>query len=265
MFQDYFVMYSDKNTINNIPDGIFGNTPGDGKPESEGLSSADMKRMLYLLSHDFREPLRMIHSFVQIIEKDYLSNIDANGKEYLSFIYNGVKRLRSMLDGLLLFYRISNKEVAITEISLNQLVDSIREALFLKYKDTKVIINRMPLPNIKGDYDLVKEIFFQVLENAIVHNMNTEITISIEYIRTENACYIGIKDNGKGIDEKQMERVFDILQSFDTENKGSGIGLSVAKKIMEKHGGAIEILSEKQRGTAIHLHFSTHSILSENE
>jgi light-regulated signal transduction histidine kinase (bacteriophytochrome) len=200
----------------------------------------------------------MIYSFIEILEDQYKERFDEEGKQYLGFITNGAKRMQVMLDDLLSYSRINSNDEPVEMVNLNALISDVLINFEAVIRDTKTIVTLGELEVIKGVPSLLSRLFQNLLSNSIKYNRGIP-EISIWSEKKDNSISIFIKDNGIGIDTDQFEHIFGIFKRLHTlqEYPGSGIGLSVCKRIMIKHHGDIKVLASSKEGSVFHLEFIT--------
>ncbi|TVP50400.1 MAG: PAS domain S-box protein [Mongoliibacter sp.] len=224
----------------------------DARAKELAHSNAELEQFAYIASHDLQEPLRMVTGFLKQIEKNYGDILDDKGKKYIHFAVDGAVRMKNIILDLLEFSRVGkdldNKEV----FSLNDLVD---EVLYLNRKsveEKKAIIKSDQLPDIQYFKTPLFQVFKNLIENAIKYShphKRPEIKISCE----ESSDYwtISISDNGIGIEKEYFDKVFILFQRLHTREKylGTGMGLAIAKKIVEGLGGEIWVDSIPEKGS----------------
>ena len=215
-------------------------------------SNKELQQFAYVASHDLREPLRMISSFTQLLASKYGNRLGKEADEYINFAVDGAKRMHNLINALLSYSRIQTKGQEFTRLDMNRVLKTALENLSIGIAETKANITFGDLPGISGDEGQITQLFQNLIGNAIKFNKNLpQIHISA---KGENGNYIfSVKDNGIGIEEKYFERIFIIFQRLDCngEYSGTGIGLSICKSIVERHGGRIWVESEVDKGTTI--------------
>ena len=216
-------------------------------------SNNDLQQFAYIASHDLQEPLRMVSSFLQLIEKKIDGKLDNEGKEYIKYAVDGAKRMYELLNGLLAYSRIETKGDKLCEVDMNEVLNNVKSNLSLVIKETNAIIHCKPLPTIFADNEQMIRLMQNLIENGIKFSKGVpQITLSSSETGDQNI--ISVKDNGIGIESKYFERIFKIFQRLHgPENyKGTGIGLAICKRIVERHGGKIFIESEPGKGSTFY-------------
>jgi PAS domain S-box-containing protein len=217
-----------------------------------GLSNKELEQFAYVASHDLQEPLRMITSFLGLIEKRYTDVLDAKGKQYINFAVDGAKRMKDIILDLLEFSRIGNIQDSKKPIRTS---DLLREVFILnekaiKEKQAKIHIGE--LPDIVGYVSPMVQVFQNLITNALKYQKVGEIPeIRIEGKENEHEWLFSVQDNGIGIDSEFREKIFVIFQRLHQKEQytGSGIGLAICKKIVELHGGKIWVESTPGAGS----------------
>ncbi len=206
----------------------------------------------YVASHDMQEPLRTIRSFSELLENRYNDQLDQKGKEYLSFISESSKRLSQLINGLLNYSKIG-LEQSYEEIDTNQLVEEIIRDLEFQINETQIVISLDDLPIIKADPLGIRQVFQNLITNAIkfrTKNGNPQVWVSCKSDKQGHT--FEIKDNGLGIAPQFQNQIFNIFQRLHSKNEieGTGIGLSLCKKVIELHKGKIWVESILGRGSS---------------
>lgn len=209
----------------------------------------ELENYFFLASHDLQEPNRTIISFLTNLEKNYHQNIDEKGRKYIKYAIDGAYYMRKSILNLQEHTKVG-KDLEISNINLNLTL----ERIINEYQQTLTKDNLFltQLPTIKTDGNLIYLIFKNIIDNAIkFKKTDEEIRIKITYTENKTQWEFKITDNGIGIDEEYFEKVFQLFQRLDsnTENKGTGVGLSITKKAIEKLGGKIILHSKKNEGS----------------
>ncbi|MDP1746333.1 MAG: ATP-binding protein, partial [Bacteroidota bacterium] len=204
-------------------------------------------------SHDLQEPLRMVTSYLQLLENRYKDKLDQDAKDFISFAVDGSNRMRSLIHSLLEYSRI-NRVKAFEIIDVNILLKEVLENLSTAIKENKATIKINDLPKINGDPILINQLFQNLIQNAIKfkNTRNPEIDISCKEEKDE---YIfSVKDNGIGIQKEYIDKIFIIFKRLHSKEEypGTGMGLAICKKIVERHGGKIWVESEFGKGSTFY-------------
>ena len=215
------------------------------------IVNENLELLAYSLSHDLREPLRMVGSFLALLQRKYVDSLDSKGQTYLKFAADGAKRLSGMLTGLLEYHKAGN--IVINEtVDLNKVLLEVKEILQTVIKESKVEIISAKLPIVKGSFAGYQQVFQNLISNSIkfVPKGRTP-RISIEVSENNHLFTFAIKDNGIGIPEKRYQEVFMMFKRLhnSSDYEGTGMGLSMVKRTVERMNGKIWVTSEKDKGS----------------
>lgn len=218
-------------------------------------SNAELEQFAYVASHDLQEPLRMVTSFLVLLEKKYKDSIDDTGKKYIHFAVDGAKRMRQIILDLLDFSRIGRSDIEVRELNLYKLINEI-ELLYSKQIDEKnATIIKGPLPLINAPEAPLRQLFQNLISNALKYSRkDIPVQIHISAESFDDCWQFSVADNGIGINEEYHEKIFVIFQRLHNKEEfsGTGIGLAVTKKIIEKLGGRIWIASTEGKGSTFY-------------
>lgn len=219
--------------------------------EELARSNADLEQFAYVASHDLREPLRMIASYLQLLERRYRAHLDETANEYVQFAVDGAKRMQKLIDGLLAFSRAGRHGQPFTATDLNPLLDHVCQDLQFAIADAQATVRRGVLPIIHCDPVQLGQVFQNLIGNALKFRASHSVEIDISASASGSAWQFEVKDNGIGFAADQSERIFALFQRLHTPDKypGTGLGLAICKKIIERHGGEIVAHSTRGKGT----------------
>ena len=213
-------------------------------------SNAELEQFAYVASHDLQEPLRMVTSYLQLLEQRYKGKYDADADEFINFAVDGAKRMKRLIDDLLAFSRVGTrgKELVATdcEVVLKQTLTNLQLAI----EESDAAITHDPLPTVLADEVQLEQLFRNLIGNAIKFRSRAQPEIHIEAERQNGDWCLSVRDNGIGIDPQYSDRIFIIFQRLHTreEYPGTGIGLAICKRIVERHSGRIWVESEAGKG-----------------
>jgi PAS domain S-box-containing protein len=202
----------------------------------------ELQQFAYVASHDLQEPLRTVTSYMQLVEKRYKNKLDSEGEEYIHYAVDGAARMNMLIKDLLTYSRVGTHAMPFEEVNCKTVLDTALDNLYHSIQENNASIKiDTPLPVIHADPLQMGLLFQNLLSNAIKFKGKEQPEIHITAEEDEEHWRFAIKDNGIGIDKEYADRVFVIFQRLHTRQKypGSGIGLSVCKKIVERHGGKI--------------------------
>jgi PAS domain S-box-containing protein len=225
-------------------------------------SNKELENFAYVASHDLQEPLRMVSSFTQLLEQKYKDNLDEKALEYIHFAVDGSKRMYDLLNGLLDYSRIKTKGKEFKQVNLNLTLESAKKNLTLTIKERNAIIKSDELPSFHADESQMIHLFQNLISNSIKFSTNDpRIFISSQ---SDNDQYvISVKDEGIGIESQYFEKIFQIFQRLHPKEQyeGTGIGLAICRRIVERHGGRIWVESEIGKGSTFFFTISKSSQL----
>jgi PAS domain S-box-containing protein len=219
------------------------------------ISNAELEQFAYVASHDLQEPLRMITSFLTLLEKRYNHIIDEKGRQYIGFAVDGGIRMRQIITDLLEFSRVGRTEDKIEKIDLNELVNEILSLHSQQIKDVHAIVKCKKLPSLNTYKTPMRQVFQNLINNGLkYHRDGVAPEISISVRSAGKFWQFAVSDNGIGIGNAYLDKIFIIFQRLHNKDKysGTGIGLSITKKIIESMGGSIRVESEEGKGSTFY-------------
>ncbi|MDG5817496.1 PAS domain S-box protein [Natronococcus sp. A-GB7] len=214
-------------------------------------SNERLEQFAYAASHDLQEPLRMVTSYLGLIENRYGDEFDADGEEFLAYAVDGAERMREMIDALLEYSRVETQGDPFEPIELEGVVDDVLADLRLRIEETDAEIERGTLPRVSGDGSQVRQVVQNLLENAITYSGDEPPRVRIDADRRGSRWAISVRDEGIGIDPDEQGRVFTVFNRLHSaeEYDGTGIGLALCERIVERHDGEIRVDSEPGEGS----------------
>lgn len=212
-------------------------------------SNKELEQFAYVASHDLQEPLRMVSSFTQLLAQRYEYKLDEDGKEYIRYAVEGSKRMYDLINGLLAYSRIQMKGGEFKMVNMNRVVEHAARNLNLFFQEKNIYLVSKDLPLIMADEGQMIQLIQNLLSNSIKFSPSgSKITISSKSENKDDL--IMIRDEGIGIEPQYFEKIFKIFQQLEPSRyKGTGIGLAVCKRIVERHGGRIWVESEAGKGS----------------
>ncbi len=213
-------------------------------------SNQDLEQFAYVASHDLQEPLRAVSSYCDLLQKRYGEELDDRGRHYITQAVAGSRRMSDMINALLAFSRVRTRGGAFEPVDSGHLVDEALANLEGAIQTSGAMVRIATLPEIVADGPQVVRVFQNLIANAIKFCNSSAPTIDISAERRDGAWEFSVRDNGIGIDPEYAERIFVIFQRLQgrDEQSGSGIGLAICKRIVERHGGTIRVESEPDQG-----------------
>ena len=217
-------------------------------------SNRELEQFAYITSHDLREPLRMITSFLQLLERRYRDELDKDAHEFIGYAVDGAKRLDTMTNDLLKYSKISSQKREIAPVNFEHVMEEALINLKVQIEENNAVITHDPLPTIDGDEQLEVQLLQNLIGNSIKYRSQETPKIHISSIEEKNQYLFSIKDNGIGMSPDHLEQIFTIFQRLHThaEYEGTGIGLAIAQKIVHQQGGEIWAESEPGKGTTFY-------------
>jgi len=215
-------------------------------------SNAELEQFAYVASHDLQEPLRMVASYTQLLAKRYKGRLDADADEFIAYAVEGASRMRQLIQDLLTYSRVGSRIRPMVGLSSGAVLDAALGNLRTAIEDAGATITRDVLPEISGDEVQLVQVFQNLVGNAIKYRGAEAPRVHVGARRAGDEWIFEIRDNGIGIDPQYFERIFQLFQRLHGRDQygGTGIGLTIARKIVERHGGRIWVESAAGRGSS---------------
>jgi signal transduction histidine kinase len=214
-------------------------------------SNAELEQFAYVASHDLQEPLRKVASFCQLLQRRYIGQLDARADQYIEFAVDGAKRMQALIDDLLAFSRVGRSERDAALVSCARALSQARVNLASEVRKSAVVIETSELPTVRAEFSLLTSLFQNLISNAIKFRGDRPPVIQITAAQRDDGFWLfSVADNGIGIEPEYADRIFVIFQRLHdrTAYAGTGIGLSMCRKIVEHYGGKIWLDTEYQDG-----------------
>ncbi|NUB89740.1 GHKL domain-containing protein [Haloterrigena sp. SYSU A121-1] len=213
-------------------------------------SNRSLEQFAYAASHDLQEPLRMVSSYLKLIEARYGDDLDGDADEFLEFAIGGADRMRSMIDALLEYSRVDSEGNPLEPTDLDAVLEEALADLQVKIDERDARITAETLPRVSGDPDQLRQVFQNLLSNAIEFSGDEPPRIHIRAERDGTEWRVAVEDDGIGIEPADQERIFDVFQRLHSheEYEGTGIGLALCQRIVDRHDGRIWVESEPDAG-----------------
>lgn len=217
-------------------------------------SNRDLEQFAYVASHDLQEPLRAVSGFVELLRRNTEKSLDAKTNEYINFAIDGAKRMQSLINGLLEYSRIGTQGKKPQKVNSKEALDEALARLQASIKETGAEITADGLPVVYFDDVQLSQLFQNLIGNAIKFRSDQTPRINISAVRKNSEWQFAVTDNGIGIEPQYADRIFQIFQRLHNREKypGTGIGLSICKKIVERHNGKIWVESKPEGGSTFY-------------
>ena len=198
----------------------------------------------------------MVTSYLQLIERRYTDQLDDEAEEFIDFAVDGAQRMREMIDGLLEYSRVETRGDPFEPVDLENVLDDVRADLQLTLQESDADLEVGPLPRVEGDASQLRQLFQNLLENAVEYSGDEPPRIRVEASRDGGSWVtVSVADEGIGIDPADADRIFEIFQRLHSreDHSGAGIGLALCERIVERHGGDIWVDSDPGEGATFYV------------
>ncbi|MDJ1504301.1 PAS domain S-box protein [Xanthocytophaga agilis] len=213
----------------------------------------------YTVAHDLRAPLRAINGYSAILSEDYAPILDAEGKRFCKIINDESRRMGQLIDDLLAFARLNRSQMELFPIALNEMVRDVFLSLTTETQRNRIHLQLEELPPMRGDISLMRQVWQNLIENAVKFSSKRDVAqIHIGWFKEGNESVYFIRDNGVGFDMKYMDKLFGVFQRFHkaSEFEGTGVGMAIVQRIIQRHGGRIWAESKVNEGTTFYFSFT---------
>jgi PAS domain S-box-containing protein len=219
--------------------------------EELARSNKDLEQFAYVSSHDLQEPLRAVAGFMSLLRQQHSDRLDAEASEYIGLAIAGAERMQALINDLLAYSRVGTQGVLLGAVSMKEVLDVAAANLSAAIGESHALISSDPLPNITADRPQMIQLMQNLVGNAIKFRGPRTTEIHVSARREENAWLFGVRDNGIGIEAEYHDRIFMIFQRLHSRTRypGTGIGLALCKRILERHSGKIWLESRPGEGT----------------
>lgn len=217
-------------------------------------SNADLEQFAYVASHDLKEPLRAVSGCVRLLQRRYEGKLDERADQYITLAVDGTVRMSALIDGLLAYARVASRGAEFHIVDCNEALETAIQNLSTAIQETGAVISVGPLPAVEGDTAQLASLFQNLIGNALKFRKEVAPQIAIAAECHGERWRFSVRDNGIGIEPQYFERIFGVFQQLHTRREfpGTGIGLAISKKIVERHGGTMWVDSTPGAGTTFY-------------
>ena len=217
-------------------------------------SNSELEQFAYVASHDLQEPLRIVSSYVQLLARRYKGRLDQDADEFIAYAVEGANRMKSLINDLLAYSRVSTRGKEFAAVRMEEAYERATQNLKLAIKDSAATVTRDPLPTVLADNLQMTQLLQNLISNAIKFRGASPPRVHVGVRRQDEHWLFFVRDNGIGIDPQYAERIFVIFQRLHNRDEypGTGIGLAICRKIIERHGGQIWVESQVGQGATFY-------------
>jgi chemotaxis family two-component system sensor kinase Cph1 len=208
-------------------------------------SNAELQQFAYIASHDLQEPLRTVQSYLQLLQRRYGQRLDADADEFIAFAVEGAQRMRDLVTDLLAYARVSSRARPFEATRLDEVVQEVLRTLEAAIAERHAEIVVTPLPTVQGDRNQLRQLYQNLVTNALKFNRDARPRVELSAERDGDGWRMWVSDNGIGLDPAYKDKIFEVFKRLygRDEFEGTGIGLAICKKIVERHRGEIGVES----------------------
>jgi PAS domain S-box-containing protein len=217
-------------------------------------SNERLEQFAYAASHDLQEPLRMVSSYLSLIERRYSDKLDDDGREFIEYAVDGADRMQEMIDALLAYSRVETEGEPFEQVDLEAVFEDVCQDFQLRITESDATVTTDSLPTVYGDEDQLRQVLGNLLSNAIEYSGDSPPTVEVSARRADGEWVVAVSDDGIGIDPEHADDIFEVFQRLHShdEHAGTGVGLALTQRIVERHGGDVWVESEPGEGATFY-------------
>jgi PAS domain S-box-containing protein len=214
-------------------------------------SNAELEKFAYIASHDLQEPLRMVASYTQLLQRRYAGRLDADADEFIGYAVDGAKRMRTLINELLTYSRVGSQGKPFAPVDLETVFDNVRHVLGPAISESHGVVTHDPLPTVTCDAIQIGQVLQNLIANALKFHGAAAPAVHVGAAKSDGEWVFSVRDNGMGIEPAYFERIFVIFQRLQSraDYPGTGMGLAICRRIIERHGGRIWVESKPDEGS----------------
>jgi len=222
-------------------------------------SNRELEQFAYVASHDLQEPLRMVSSYTELLERRYGDKLDDKAREFIGYAVDGAVRMQRLINDLLEFSRVSTRGKALQPVDVTRVLGTVRANLSVAIQDAGALVTNDALPTVMADETQLVQLLQNLIGNAIKFRGRERPHVHVGAQATATEWVFAVRDNGIGIAPEYFERIFVIFQRLHARDEypGTGIGLAVCRRILDRHGGRIWVESEPGHGSTFYFALPT--------
>jgi light-regulated signal transduction histidine kinase (bacteriophytochrome) len=222
-------------------------------------SNRDLEQFAYVASHDLQEPLRVVSGFVQLLQQRYAGQLDAKADEYIEYAVDGAKRMQALIQDLLAYSRVGTRGQGLGLTDAGAALRQAQSSLRTRIEETGATVTHGELPTVRAEGTQLAQLFHNLIGNALKFHGEAPPKVHVEACREDDHWRFSVRDNGIGIDPEFRDRIFLIFQRLHNRRDypGTGIGLAICKRIVDRHGGQIWVESQLGQGATFHFTIPT--------
>lgn len=222
--------------------------------EALDRANTDLEMFAYVVSHDLQEPLRMVKSYLKLLEKRYQDQFDSTACEFINYAVDGAERMKSLIQSMVRYSRVSTRGQPFAGVKCSKILEEVLESLRDKIYTSRARIESTPLPHIWADPTQISQVFYNLIDNSIKFKNNAAPHIQISCDERKDDWLFSVSDNGMGIESRFIDRIFIVFQRLCLRDEfpGNGMGLAICKRIVQRHGGKIWVDSAPGSGATFY-------------